>query len=146
MTKTEWLMLAAGIGVLYMAGSAAAPYVETYLGSLSISQIKTLAANAGFAGEDLDVAAAVAMAESSGDPNAVGDVGIPVPGSQSYGLWQINSYFHPEFGPDFTKLFDPTTNAAAAYSVYRVAGYSFSPWTTFKTGAYSKYLPAAQSA
>src|SRR5262245_34696002 len=106
-------------------------------GRLSILQLYTLAKNAGFMGADLIIAIAVALAESGGDPNALGDIDIPVPGSASFGLWQINSYWHPEAGPDFNLLFDPAVNAAAAFSVYVQAGHSFTPWTTFKNGAYA---------
>lgn len=141
MKKADLLMIAAALGVLYVAGKG----VVSYMGRLSISDLKTLAANIGF-GSDASVAAAIAMAESSGDPNAIGDVDVPVPGAQSYGLWQINSYYHPEFGPDFSSLFNPQINANAAYLVYKAAGFSFSPWSAFKNGAYTAYLSGAQSA
>jgi len=104
---------------------------------MSIDDIIVLAENAGFEGNDLATAVAVALAESSGNPNAHGDIGI---GQGSFGLWQINSYYHPEFGPDFTTLYDPQTNANAAYSVYSAAGNSFSPWSTFKSGSYQSYM------
>lgn len=111
--------------------------------TLSISDIITVAQNAGFSGEDLVTAVAVAMAESGGDPNAFGDAGI---GQGSFGLWQINSKFHPEFGPDFTTLYDPQTNANAAYSVYSAAGNSFTPWSTFKSGSYSSFVSSVAAA
>jgi hypothetical protein len=112
------------------------------MGKLSASDIAVVAAQAGFTGPDLQVAVAVALAESSGNPAAVGDVNVPVAGAQSTGLWQINSHFHPEFaGQDLT---DPQTNANAAYSVYTAAGSSFSPWSTYKNGAYSAYIVQAQ--
>lgn len=110
---------------------------------MTISDIINVAENAGFTGQDLVTAVAVAMAESSGNPNALGDIGI---GQGSFGLWQINSYWHPEYGPDFTKLYDPQTNANAAYSVYSAAGNSFTPWTTFKTGAYQSYVSTVAAA
>jgi hypothetical protein len=110
---------------------------------MSVDDIITVAENAGFSGQDLVTAVAVAMAESSGNPSAHGDIGI---GQGSFGLWQINSYWHPEFGPDFTTLYDPQTNANAAFSVYSAAGNSFSPWTTFKTGAYQSYVSTVAAA
>ena len=109
-------------------------------GKLSILQLYNLAKNAGFTGTDLIIAVAVALAESGGDPLAYGDIDIPVQGSASYGLWQINSHFHPEFGPDFEKLFDPVTNAYAAYVVYKQASNSFHPWSTFKNNAYAAFV------
>lgn len=102
------------------------------------------ASSAGFSGQDLVIAVAVAYAESSGDPNAYNpesQVGTPQ-GQGSYGLWQIYLYKHPEFqGQD---LFDPQTNANAAYSVYRQAGNQFTPWSTFNGGQYTTYLSQAQ--
>lgn len=112
-------------------------------GVLTLSQIAQVAASAGFAGADLVTAIAVCLAESGGNPNAQGDFG---PQCCSYGLWQINSYWHPEFGPNWAMLYDPNTNAQAAFSVYTRAGNSFSPWTTYGTGIYQKYLSTAQSA
>ena len=110
---------------------------------MSIDDIATVAQNAGFSGDDLITAVAVALAESSGNPNALGDIGI---GQGSFGLWQINSKYHPEFGPDFTTLYDPQTNANAAYSVYSAAGNSFTPWSTFKSGAYQSYVSTVAAA
>lgn len=104
------------------------------------ADIGTVAANAGFSGDDLATAIAVAMAESSGNPNAWGDAGI---GAGSFGLWQISSKYHPEYGPDFTQLYDPQTNANAAFAVYSQAGNSFSPWSTFKSGAYLANMQVA---
>lgn len=110
---------------------------------MTISDIATVAENAGFQGEDLITAVAVALAESSGNPDALGDIGI---GQGSFGLWQINSKYHPEFGPDFTTLYDPQTNANAAYQVYTAAGNSFSPWSTFKNGSYEQFMSSVAAA
>ena len=111
-------------------------------GKLSAADIAGYAGNAGWSGQDQILAVAVALAESSGNPGAVGDTAI-TPGG-SVGLWQINLKAHPELaGQDLT---DPQTNANAAYSVYQAAGDSFTPWTTYKTGAYSAYIIDAQAA
>jgi hypothetical protein len=107
---------------------------------MTAAEIGTIAANAGFTGDDLVTAVAVAMAESSGNPNDLGDIGI---GQGSFGLWQISSRWHPEYGPDFTQLYDPQTNANAAFAIYSAAGNSFSPWSTFKSGAYKANLQVA---
>jgi hypothetical protein len=114
---------------------------------LSASQIAQLAAGAGFAGSDLVTAVAVALAESlGGDPNAYNpELQAKTPeGKGSYGLWQIYLKAHPEFAD--WDLYDPETNAAAAFLVYRGAGRRFTPWTTFKTGAYRAHLAAASAA
>jgi hypothetical protein len=109
---------------------------------VTISEVATVAQNAGFSGQDLITAVAVAMAESGGDPNALGDQGI---GQGSFGLWQISSLYHPEFGPDFSQLYDPQVNANAAFSVYQAAGDSFSPWSTFKSGSYQQFVSSVAS-
>lgn len=111
---------------------------------LSIEQIGTFAQNAGFTGDDLVTAVAVALAESGGDPNSLGDTNVGS-GTGSFGLWQINADAHPEYGPNFSQLYDPQTNANAAYAVYSAAGDSFSPWTTFKTGTYSGFVSSVEA-
>src|ERR1700691_1483328 len=72
---------------------------------LSSGDIAGFASNAGFTGPDLQVAAAVALAESSGDPNARGDPTLGV----SVGLWQVNLKAHPNYTQ--AQLLDPQTNA-----------------------------------
>lgn len=89
--------------------------------------IRTFAANAGFSGSDLEIAVAIALAESSGNPVAVGDINL-TPGG-SIGLWQINLKAHPQYTA--AQLTDPQTNANAAYAIYEAAGETFTPWSTF---------------
>jgi hypothetical protein len=113
---------------------------------LSPEQIAQAAHEAGFRGHDLTTAVAVAMAESGGDPHAHN----PVPPDNSYGLWQINMIGalgpdrRHEFHLDANKeLFDPETNAKAAFAISG-KGDSFQPWTTYTSGAYKKYLDEAR--
>jgi len=101
---------------------------------LTKAEIQVLAQNAGFSGSDIDTASAIALAESSGAPGAIGDITRGV----SVGLWQINVLAHPEWQE--SELLDPATNARAAFSVFCQANRSFSPWTTFRTGAYKAFL------
>jgi len=96
---------------------------------LNLAQLRALAANAGF--PDPDLAAAVAMAESGGNALAVGDVGT------SFGLWQVHTPAHPQFSG--LSLLDPNYNARAAFSISK-SGADWSPWTTFRTGDYVRYL------
>jgi Lysozyme like domain len=110
-------------------------------GNLTAQQIAGYAANAGFTGPDLQVAVAVALAESSGNPNAVGDLAI-TPGG-SIGLWQINLKAHPQYTA--AELTDPQTNANAAYAIYQAAGNQFTPWSTYNGGQYSAYIVQAQA-
>lgn len=110
---------------------------------LDATQIAELAQGAGFSGNDLVIAVAVALAESSGKVTAYNPetkAGTPE-GRGSYGLWQIYRKAHPEF--DNLDLFDPTSNAYAAYHVYRNAGNNFSPWSTFKNNAYLAHVQEA---
>src|SRR5580700_1059943 len=106
---------------------------------LTPAQISLYAQNAGFSGADLQTAVAIALAESGGNPvtyNPETAAGTP-DGEGSYGLWQIYLNAHPEFAME--NLYDPQTNANAAYSVYSAAG-GFSPWSTYGSGAYQAFL------
>ena len=108
---------------------------------LPASTIAQLAAAAGFSGNDLTVATAVALAESGGDPHAHPPA---FTNEDSRGLWQIYMLAHPEFaGAD---LYDPQINAAAAFRVYAAAGNSFYPWSAWKNGSYKRYMASAQAA
>jgi hypothetical protein len=90
------------------------------------------------------IAAAVGMAESSGNPKAHNtNAGT---GDNSYGLWQINMLgkLAPErlvlFGiKSNDELFDPQTNARAM-RILSANGADFSPWSAFKSGAYKEHL------
>jgi Lysozyme like domain len=109
-------------------------------GHLSLAELTLLAAAAGF--PDPPLAAAVAMAESSGYPHAQGDprgpfLAVPNGVSQSFGLWQINSPAHPEFDP--SQLLDATYNAHAAFLVSK-GGRDFTPWTMYRNGQYQQFV------
>lgn len=109
------------------------------MGKYSYSQLVTLAQNAGF--DDPYTAAAIAMAESGGDPNSYNPetaAHAPV-GMGSFGLWQIYRNAHPEFsGWD---LYDPQQNAEAAYEIYSASGWN--AWSTFKGGQYAQFVQSA---
>ena len=114
----------------------------------SIPQILAVAANAGFSGNDLTTAAAVALAESRGDetaynPETAAKGGTPQ-GHGSYGLWQIYLKQHPQFDPSM--LLDPQYNASAAFSIYSQAGNSFTPWATYTGGQYLGFVPQVLAA
>ena len=72
------------------------------------------------------------MAESGGNPDAVGDVAL----GGSIGLWQIYTVAHPEY--DAQRLTDPPYNAQAAYAISS-SGTNWTPWSTYNSGAYEKY-------
>lgn len=115
---------------------------------LTPRQIAEYAYKAGFRGQSLTTAVAIALAESGGNP----DSHNPVPPDDSYGLWQINMY--GALGPDRRRdyhlksdaqLFDPAVNARAAWSISG-HGTSFQPWSTFIYGQYRSHLGAARTA
>lgn len=102
--------------------------------TLSATDLVHLAQAAGTGG-DPQTAAAVALAESGGDPAAVGR---NQDGSRDRGLWQINSRWHPEVSD--ACAFDPGCNARAAFAISD--GWTdFSPWTTYTSGAYLRFMP-----
>jgi Lysozyme like domain len=102
--------------------------------TISVHSLRLLAQSLGF--PDPNVAAAVAMAESGGDELAVGDSG------HSFGLWQINHPAHGEFQPSL--LLTPWYNGHAALAISKL-GTDWQPWTTFRNGAYKKFLPPSSA-
>lgn len=106
---------------------------------LTASQIRKLAYDAGFRGSALDIAVAVALSESNGRPTAYNPEAAAgtAQGSGSRGLWQIYGTAHPQYNND--AVYDPAANARAAYAVYREAGGSFRPWSTYNNGSYKQW-------
>lgn len=100
------------------------------MSSLSLTQLQALASSVGF--PDPNLAAAVAMAESGGNPDILGDLTL----GTSVGLWQINLAAHPSYTQ--TELTDPTANAQAALAISS-NGTNWNPWTTYRTGAYQQW-------
>ena len=100
---------------------------------------------AGFTGNDVVIAIAVAGAESSYQPT---ETHLNTNGSTDYGEWQINSV-HPDVLAigDWRKV---TDNAAMAHAIFADAVRSgrsgWSPWATFNSGRYLSWLPQAQQA
>jgi hypothetical protein len=81
------------------------------------------------------IAAAIALAESSGDPRAVGV--NKKPRSRDRGLFQINDRWHPEVSDRCA--FDARCNAEAAYEISK-GGRDWTPWSTWHNGAYKQFL------
>jgi hypothetical protein len=143
------LVAVAAVGIyLAMNGSlsslSAGSFTAALMGNLSAGQIAQYAANAGWSGNDLSTAVAIALAESAGNPSAYNPetaAGAPV-GKGSYGLWQIYLNAHPEYAAD--NLYDPQTNANDAYEIWQSAG--FSAWSTYSGKQYQAFLSTAQSA
>jgi hypothetical protein len=119
-------------------------------------------ANNGYFAGDLVTAAAICVAESTGDPklyvcdNAKGQIighgdfvqGQPVKcpaGTVSYdrGLWQLNSV--AASGTSDQCAFNPVCNAGAAYLASQ-RGTSFFPWASYDQDTYAKDIDPAQTA
>jgi hypothetical protein len=104
---------------------------------LTLAQLHDLAVRHGFA--DPDTAAAIAMAESGGNPAARGDLNLGV----SIGLWQVNLRWHPECRD--MDLTDPDVNAQCALSISR-GGTHWTAWSTYNRGLHLPYLRQLQNA
>lgn len=102
---------------------------------LSMAQMITYARAAGFTGNDAIIAGAVGMAESSGNTHAINYI-------PCVGIWQINIKAHPQYTID--QLYDPAQNAKAAHAVWQSQGWA--AWSTYTSGTYKRYMPAAQKA
>lgn len=112
------------------------------------------AAAAGFTGDGLLTAIAVAGAESTFDPNAINDKPSETPRGEpgpckSIGLWQINvcpgrDDANPNRGGGVPEtLLDPLTNARAAYAISS-GGVNWQPWGGFTSGGHTKWLEDAR--
>ena len=119
-------------------------------GKASPEQIARIAKTAGIPEKHIPTMVSIALAESGGDIgaryNPEGNTG-----EDSYGLWQIN--MDPRYADERLKLFgidnkkelfDPVTNAKAAYEIFKQQG--FDAWTVYRTGKYRDFLPAAKKA
>lgn len=108
-----------------------------------MASLMSILRQAGFKGQALQMAYAIAMAESGGRANAYN--GNANTGDKSYGLFQINMLggMGPERRARYglssnSALFDPLTNAKIAYKMSN-GGKNWGPWSTYKTGAYKQY-------
>jgi hypothetical protein len=107
------------------------------------SDIYVLATQAGLNTSRAQVAAAIAMAESGGNPA----VETHDSDDDSYGLWQIN--LAPGAGGvgrlkqwDLTspqELLNPATNARVMAAISKQGG-NFNAWTTYTSGKYLQFL------
>src|SRR5690554_6192129 len=109
---------------------------------ISDTAIAEAAASAGFSGQDLVTAVAVALAESGGNATAVNDE--EPDGSTSYGLWQINSVHSSLLSTGNWR--DPKSNAHMAFVIWERAGRKWTPWGAFNNQSYRLYLIRANAA
>jgi Lysozyme like domain len=92
-------------------------------GSYSCSALESLWEEAGGNSADAFMAAEIATAESSGNPNAISP-------TDDYGLWQINAS-----NGDLATL-NPFDNAKSAI-ILSHDGTNWDAWTTYTSGAYN---------
>lgn len=126
-------------------------------GGMSMEQIYSLARQVGFPPSTAVSMTAIAWRESAGNPSAFRGVEPEA----SYGLWQINMagtlgpYRRALFGISSNdQLFDPVTNARAAYTLWGGNDANLSrDWYIDRYGTiygyaekYQAYLPQAQAA
>lgn len=107
---------------------------------LSASQIATVANSAGFTGDSLVKATAIALAESSGRTDVVNSIGC-------VGLWQIYQKVHVKAHPHWTTewLKNPQNNANAAF-ILSNGGKNWIPWEVYTNGMYLMHMEAARQA
>jgi lysozyme-like protein/D-alanyl-D-alanine carboxypeptidase-like protein len=117
--------------------------------TLSANQIADHAYRAGFRGQALTIAVAVALAESGGRTDVPGDTALTdSTWGPSIGLWQIRSLWTDKGTGrqrDEKANLDPATNARHAYQISG-HGRSFQPWSTYTNGAYKSHLGVAGAA
>ena len=114
-------------------------------GSVHIDDVVRVCIDAGFKGENLVKAVAIAKAESSrGLPGEWYNPNCRYATSRevSLGLFQINSMVHHQF--DKEQLYDPSYNAEAAYALS--GGRNFQPWSVYNDGKYRQFLSLARAA
>jgi hypothetical protein len=116
---------------------------------LSYADVFALARSAGLGSADATTATAIAAAESGLKPGAIGDVGLEDgTWGPSVGLWQIRSLKAQQGSGntrDASRLTDPVFNAHSMASISG-GGASFTPWSTYTSGAYRQYMQDARNA
>jgi hypothetical protein len=111
------------------------------MSTFTIPQIYGLARGVGLDPTSAVVATCVALAESKGVTDAIGDVALEdAKWGPSVGLWQIRS-LRAQKGTggvrDEVALLNPAKNAESMKSISN-GGASFDAWTTYKNGAAAK--------
>lgn len=100
------------------------------MGNYSYAELEQLWTSNGGNPASAPIAAAIAMAESSGDSSVVNSIGAT-------GLWQVLQSAHPQWSTQ--QLQDPNINAQAAISISN-NGSNWNPWETFTEGTYRQFL------
>jgi Lysozyme like domain len=139
-------LVATGVAMLLLRTAAPAAVPPAAGVVLSPAQIARHAHEAGFRGDGLVTAVAVALAESRGDIRAHN----PVAPDDSFGLWQIN--MRGQLGLDRrhrfglasnSALFDPAVSARVAHALSD-GGRDWAPWSTYLHGTHQRFLDRAR--
>jgi hypothetical protein len=104
---------------------------------LTYAQLESVWISGGGAASLAPLMAAIAEAESSGNPyalNATDNNGT----QSSYGLWQISTGTHTA---PATNWYDPTVNAQLAVEKLKTQG--LGAWGTYTSGAYKQYMQSS---
>jgi hypothetical protein len=118
-------------------------------GDFNLLQLASLALYEGCSRTEAPIAAAIAAAESGGNPGAQGDISL-MDGTWdwSQGLWQIRG-LRSERGTgglrDSLANADPEKNASAMYAISNGCT-DWTPWSTYTSGAYLAYLGMSKTA
>jgi hypothetical protein len=121
----------AGAGVAgSIVGSPSASSGKVARGRFSKAQLEALWVQYGGSRASAHIAAAIALAESGGDPNSENH---NANGTIDRGLWQINSIHGAQ------STFDIAGNVRAAIAISS-NGRNWIPWTTYNTGAYRQFM------
>lgn len=111
---------------------------------LTDDAIAQLALKAGVPKQNVAVAVAVCLAESTGFPGAVNNSNSgESAGSRDRGLWQINSKWHPEVSDQCA--FDPECNARAMAKISK-GGTAWGAWAAYNNGSYRQFMGRGQAA
>lgn len=105
--------------------------------TLSYQQLFDLAQKAGFSGGSALTIAAIAEAESNGDPSAINH---NKNGTTDYGVLQINSSNLKGLGISSQQAMDPSTAFNVAYKLSK-SGTNFHDWTTYNNDSYVPFMP-----
>lgn len=100
-------------------------------GTLDKAAIKSLWLGAGGDPGMANLMAAIALAESSGNPGITNSIG-------ARGLWQVIPSTAAGFGFDWNRLTDPAYNAQAAVAILK--GQGLGAWEAYTRGMHTKFL------
>lgn len=103
-------------------------------------QLALWAQQVGVPADQVPTAVAIALAESGGKGAAVG--GPNSDGSYDLGYWQINNKAHAGLLLQYPSWWEAPSNSRMMASVSG-GGRNWRPWTTYTSGKYKEFLPAA---